>query len=169
MVRSLIVTALIGLFATSAFAQKISVEFDESIEFGKFKTFSIRDGEVVSQSPALNSALTKKRMEAEVERALIARGLSKTSGRPDLNVYFSLGSDPGTKTERRIVTPRGGRTRAVRVPNMQGTLVIDLEDSSTRALVWRGVATEDERDPAKLATKLDDMVKKTVAKYPPKK
>jgi hypothetical protein len=31
------------------------------------------------------------------------------------------------------------------------------------------VATEDERNPAKLAEKLDDMVKKTIARYPPKK
>jgi hypothetical protein len=35
--------------------------------------------------------------------------------------------------------------------------------------VWRGIATEDEPNAAKLADRLDEMVKKTIAKYPPKK
>jgi hypothetical protein len=52
---------------------------------------------------------------------------------------------------------------------MAGTLVIDLRDAETRSLVWRGVAMEDERDPVKLATRLDDMVRRTIARYPPKK
>ena len=57
----------------------------------------------------------------------------------------------------------------MRVPYTEGTLVIDLRDPSTRTLAWRGVATEEERDPTKLAKKLDDMVRKMLAKYPPKK
>jgi len=161
--------AMLAASATAAFAQKVTAEFDESVNFAKFKTFAIRVSDVVSQSPALNSELTRKRVVTELERALVAKGLTKTAGRADLDVSFSLGADPGTKSERRLVTPRGGRARTVQVPNMQGTLIIDMHDPSTRELVWRGVAMEDERDPVKLASKLDDMVKKTVAKYPPKK
>ena len=63
---------------------------------------------------------------------------------------------------------RGLGTRWVRVPYAEGTLVIDLRDPSTRSLVWRGIASEEKRDPIKLEGKLDDMVKKPLKKYPPK-
>jgi len=165
--RLLLVVAILAASAT-ALAQKITAEFDESVNFARFKTFAIRVSDVASKSPALNSELTRKRIETELERALVAKGLTRTTGRADLDVSFSLGADPGTKAERRLVTPRGGRARTVQVPDMQGTLVIDIKDPSTRELVWRGVAMADERDPAKLAARLDDMVKKTVAKYPRK-
>ena len=169
MSRLLLVLAILTAPATAAFAQKVTAEFDESVNFAQFKTFAIRVSDVVSPSPALNSELTRKRIVTELERALVAKGLTRTTGRADLDVSFSLGADPGTKGVRRLVTPRGGRARTVQVPNMQGTLIIDMQDPTTRELVWRGVAMEDERDPVKLASKLDDMVKKTVARYPPKK
>ena len=57
----------------------------------------------------------------------------------------------------------------MRVPYAEGTLVIDLRDPSTRSLVWRGIATQEKNDPNQLAGKLDDMVKKSLDKYPPKK
>jgi len=45
---------------------------------------------------------------------------------------------------------------------------LDLRDPTTRSLVWRAIATEEQRDPAKLQGKLDNMVKKSFDKYPPK-
>jgi Domain of unknown function (DUF4136) len=54
------------------------------------------------------------------------------------------------------------------VPYAEGTLVIDLRDPGTRSLVWRGIATEEKSDAAKIEGKLDDMVKKSLQKYPPK-
>jgi hypothetical protein len=54
------------------------------------------------------------------------------------------------------------------VPYTEGTLVIDLRDPSTRSLVWRGIASEEKSDAAKIEGKLNDMVRKTIEKYPPK-
>jgi hypothetical protein len=59
-------------------------------------------------------------------------------------------------------------TRVVRVPYTEGTLVIDLRDPTTRSLVWRGIAREDKSDATKIEGKLDDMVRKSIEKYPPK-
>jgi hypothetical protein len=129
----------------------------------------VRDGQLNSRSPALNSELTRKRVEAEIERALTARGLAKGTGRTDLNVFFTFGSARRVETETYPAGWRGLGTRVARVPYAEGTLVIDLRDPTTRSLVWRGIAVEQEKDPAKLSNKLDDMVKKSIAKYPPKK
>ena len=152
-----------------ALAQKITTEFDAAVDFNKFKTFAIRDGQLRSLRPELNSELTKKRLEADIERALITRGLTKAAGTSDLNVFYTMGSLPRMETETYPAGWRGLGTRVARVPNIEGNLVIDLRDPTTRSLVWRGIATEEKSDPAKLAEKLDDMVKKAIAKYPPKK
>jgi uncharacterized protein DUF4136 len=60
-------------------------------------------------------------------------------------------------------------TRYVRVPYSEGTLVIDLRDTSVHSLVWRGISSEEKSDATKVEGKLDRMVKKALEKYPPKR
>jgi Domain of unknown function (DUF4136) len=162
------VPVLILLAATGAWAQKITVEFDQAADFAKYKTFAIRDGQLNSRNPALNSELVKKRIEADIVRDLSARGLEMTTGRADLNVRYRFGSARKAEIERYPAGWRGFGTRVVRVPYTEGTLVIDLRDPSTRSLVWRGIASEEKSEGAKIEGKLDDMVRKAIAKYPPK-
>ena len=158
--------ALVGI--GGLYAQKVTVEFDESVDFGKYKTFAIREGRLNSRNPTLNSELVKKRIERDIERYLTAKGLTSVSGRTDLNVWYTLGSTRKVETEAYPAGWRGLRTRVVRTPYAEGTLVIDLRDPTTRSLVWRAVATEEKKDVSKLEGKLDDMVKKSIDKYPPK-
>jgi len=54
------------------------------------------------------------------------------------------------------------------VPYTEGTLVIDLHDARTHSLVWRAIASQEKSDPSKIQGKLDDMVRKSLDKYPPK-
>jgi len=156
------------LAAFGAWAQKVTVEFDQAIDFSKYKTFAIRDGQLNSRNPALNSELVKKRLDADIERNLEARGLMKVTGRSDLNVRYRFGSAPRTELEAYPAGWRGLGTRIVRVPYAEGTLVIDLRDPTTRSLVWRGIAREEKSDAAKIEGKLEDMVKRPLEKYPPK-
>jgi len=162
------VPVLILLAATGAWAQKITVEFDQAADFAKYKTFAIRDGQLNSRNPALNSELVKKRIEADITRQLTERGLELTTGRSDLNVRYHFGSARKAEIERYPAGWRGFGTRAVRVPYTEGTLVIDLRDPNARSLVWRGIASEEKSEGAKIEGKLDDMVRKAIAKYPPK-
>jgi hypothetical protein len=152
-----------------AVAQKVTVEFDEAADFAKYKTFAIRAGQLNSRNPALNSELVKKQIENDIERDLAARGLTKVTGPADLNVRYALGAARRTEIESYPAGWRGLGTRLVRVPYTEGTLVIDLRDPTTRSLVWRAIATEEKSDPNKLEGKLDDMVRKSIEKYPPKK
>jgi uncharacterized protein DUF4136 len=167
-VRRLSITALTLLLASVAAAQKVRVEFDQSADFSKYKTFVIRGGQLNSNSAALNSELTRKRVESDIERALTAKGLTKAEGRADLNVRYHLGTARRTEVERYPAGWRGWGTRAVRVPYAKGTLVIDLRDPASKSLVWRGIATQDKGSASDIAGKLDDMVRKSLDKYPPK-
>jgi len=157
------------LLVTSAPAQKITVEFDQAADFTRYRTFAIRGGQLNSPNPALNSELVGKQIEADIESNLTARGLTKVTGRSDLNVRYTLGTRRNFETEAYPAGWRGLGTRIVRVPYAQGTLVIDLRDPATRSLVWRAIATDEKRDATKLEGKLHDMVRKSIEKYPPKK
>ena len=163
------ILALAALCTFGAFAQKINIEADPAANFSRFHTFTIREGRVNSRSPLLNSDLTRKRLDADIQRFLSARGLTFVpSGRADLNVRYTLGAARKDEVEAYPAGWRGWGTRVVRVPYTEGTLVIDLRDPATHSLVWRAIAREEKRDPAKVEGKLDDMVRKSFAKYPPK-
>ena len=165
--------ALIGLAflaAQTAHAQKITMEFDQTTDFSKYKTFAIRDGRLSSANPVLNSDLVKKQIEADIQNDLTAKGLTMvTSGPSDLNVRYTFGAARKTEIEAYPAGWYGWGTRYVRVPYAEGTLVIDLRDPTTRSLVWRAIAAEEKSDPAKIQGKLDAMVKKSIDKYPPKR
>lgn len=162
---------VLGLLAAQAArAQKITMEFDQSIDFSRYKTFSIRDGQLSSKNPALNSPLVKKQIEADIESDLTKKGLTAASSGPaDLNVRYTFGAARKTEIEAYPAGWYGLGTRYVRVPYAEGTLVIDLRDPTTRSLVWRAIAAEEKSDATKIEGKLDDMVKKSIDKYPPKK
>jgi hypothetical protein len=155
--------------AHGAFAQKVTVEFDRATDFTKYKTFAIREGQLNSRNPALNSELVKKQIEDDIRRFLTAKGLTEVSGPSDLNVRYTFGSARKMETESYPAGWYGLGTRIVRVPYAEGTLVIDLRDPTTRTLVWRTIASEEKSDATKIEGKLDDMVKKSMEKYPPKK
>jgi hypothetical protein len=157
------------LLAPFASAQKVTVEFDAAIDFTKYKTFLIRDGQLHSKNPALNSELVQKRIDADITKELTKRGLAKSlTPQSDLNVRYTLGTARKIETEAYPAGWRGWGTRIVRVPYAEGTLVIDLRDPSTRSLVWRSIAREEKDDPNKIEGKLEDMVRKSIEKYPPK-
>ena len=154
--------------AHRAFAQKVTVEFDDTVNFNKYRTFAIREGDLNSKDPALDSELVKKQIDEQIERYLTAKGLTKVSGPSDLNVLYRLGSARRAETEVYPAGWRGIGRRYVRVPYSEGTLVINLRDPATRSLVWRSIATVEKSDASKVKGKLDDMVKNSLEKYPPK-
>ncbi len=167
--RLCIVLPLVAYAAMPLLAQKVNVEFDESADFTHYKTFHIIDGQLNAKAAALNSDLTKRNIENEIRKRLTEKGLTEVQSNPDLNVRFSLGSARRNEVETYPAGWRGLGTRRVRVPITQGTLVINLRDTARKELVWRAIAVEEKNDPMGISKHLDDMVKKAIEKYPPKK
>ena len=157
------------LAAMPLLAQKVDVEFDESTDFTHYKTFHIVDGQLNAKAAALNSDLTKRKIESEIRKRLTEKGLMEVESKPDLNVRFTLGSARRNEVETYPAGWRGLATRRVRVAYTQGTLVINLRDTNRKELVWRAIAVEEKNDPMEISKHLDDMVKKAIEKYPPKK
>lgn len=161
---------VLGLLAVaSSLGQKVDVEFDESIDFSQFRTFAIRDGGIHSKHPSLNNDVVKKRIVNEIEKRLTEKGLTKASGQPDLNIRYSLGAANRKEVDTYPAGWRGRGIRRVQIRYTEGTLVIDLRDRAARTLVWRAVAVENKNDPAKIADRLDEMVKKSFDDFPPRR
>jgi hypothetical protein len=159
---------LLALAPAALWAQKVTVEFDEGANFAQYKTFAIRQGQLNSKNAALNSELVRKNIETEIRKRLAEKGLMETQTQPDLNVRYTLGSARRREAEAYPAGWRGLGTRIVRVPYTEGTLVIDLRDRMKQSLVWRAIAVEEKSDALKIEGKLQEMVKKSIEKYPPK-
>lgn len=146
---------LLGAMAAVGWAQDVNVEFDEAVDFAKFKTFRLMDGNLNTKAPLLNNDLTRKKTESEIRLRLTGKKLTEvTSGRPDLAVRYALGAVRSTDTN--LIRGRRGRVvGAVKSQTAEGMLTIDLLDGTSRDLLWRAVAVEEERDPAKLQDRLE--------------
>ena len=89
-------------------------------------------------------------------------------GPSQLNVRYTMGTVREAKLE---AYPAGWRYMALASSAFrftEGTLVLDFRDPSTRSLVWRAIARVEKNDPQSVERKLDDMVKQSIEKYPPK-
>jgi hypothetical protein len=89
------------LLVVSAYAQKVELESDQTVDFTKFKTFAVIAGRLNSKNPALNNELTRKRLNADIEKFLGAKGLIPAPSAPaDLNIRYTLGTVRGQEIER---------------------------------------------------------------------
>src|SRR6476661_10792684 len=120
---------LLALAAGIVWAQKVDIESDESVDYSKYKTFRIGEGQLKSKSPSLNSDLTRRKIENEIRKRLIEKGLNEVTGQPDLNVVFRLGSARRNEVEAFPAGRYGLARRRVVTQYTEGTLIIDLRDT----------------------------------------
>jgi hypothetical protein len=132
------------------------VDFDRHTDFSQIKTFALREGKVDSPRPELNNTILLTKIADAIRKELTAKGLKETLNNPDVLLDYNVSAEDFTEQ-------RGGR-----VTSTEGTLVVDMIRRDSRALVWRGVYRDSERNSAKLAQNLPGDVKKFLSQYPPK-
>jgi hypothetical protein len=158
-----------------ALSAQTKVDYDHKVDFGKFKTFSLKAG-TPAQTP-----FGQERLEEAVVAALTGKGWSKAAeGAGDVQVVthaqystqkvadvttFGYGGYPGWYGW-------GGSfgTSSVSVRDIpMGTLILDIVDNSNNTLVWRGMASDTMVDkPEKMKKKVDKALAKMLKNFPPK-
>ncbi|HUN83314.1 MAG TPA: DUF4136 domain-containing protein [Terracidiphilus sp.] len=143
--------ALVSLFAAGILstvsmpAQQIRADYDRAVNFSRYKTYSW--GKVHSENP-----LWVDRIKDSVNSALAAKGWNEV----DSGGSVSIMAMEITETHRTLDTyydsfgggwrwGRGGGfgdATTTEDTYRVGTLVIDLFDSNTKMLVWRGSASD---------------------------
>src|SRR6266567_2306525 len=131
-----------GIFAMLAFAADVKTDYDHKADFERYHTYSW------IKAKASDSLWEGRIMEA-VDSQLAARGWTKVMSGGDASVV-AIGTTTNEPTFTTFYDTMpggwywrgfGGITTATTTVdyNRVGTLVVDLFDSSTKHLIWRGV------------------------------
>ncbi len=162
--------ALLAVLAApaAATAQTVKVDYDAKADFSRYRTFAWSEAQEPAKNPANHIRIT-----VAAERELAAKGLQKAeSGPADVRVRYYSKIEKKLKSSSRQESgtwqPNDLRT-VVDVSRVdQGTLILELSDGESRAVVWRGTAVGVAPRPDLVAEVIDASMKKIVAAYPPK-
>jgi hypothetical protein len=168
-------TALASLCATASFAQQVKTDFDRSIDFTQYKTYSFV--KVHTQNPlwvdrvkaAVNSALAAKGW-AQVESGgtVAITAMEMTKDHRTLNTYYdNFGGGWGWRWGGGFGGGFGDATTTEETYKV-GTLVVDLFDANTKKLIWRGSSSDTLSDKSdKNIKNLNKGVEKMFDRFPP--
>ena len=168
---SLTVALAVVFFSIPALAQKVETDYDHSVNFTQYHTYSW--GHVHTTDP-----LFEPRIRDAVDRDLQVKGWQQVPSGGDVTITAVL-----VKKDRAEYTTFyngfgggwrwrgwGGGMATTTVENIPvGTLVVDIYDTGSQHLVWRGLAHDQLSDkPEKDTKKLEKAVDKMFDKFPPR-
>ena len=182
-IRFLIAGLALGLLAAGGCAgPKVITDFDPSAEFSAFLTFAFTGLTDRDQGGVLDNSLLRKRIEEIVGQQLTAKGLRQVGveDRSDLLVHFWVGVKDKQRVESTGMTtgPYGGRYGGAgyygggvtTYEYEEGTLIVDLAESSKEELVWRATIVAILRgSPEENLELVNKGVAKAFEAYPPAK
>ena len=171
-----VVLVLIGmmfLFAGNSSAQQVKTDYDRNANFGQYKTYSWE--QVKTQDP-----LFVDRIKSSVNAALAAKGWTQVNSGGDVSIvaiqttqnqqtlntfYDGFGGGWGW---RRFGGGGFGEATTTTETYKVGTLVVDLFDTKTKTLLWRGASSDTlSNNSDKNIKNLNKGVEKMFKKFPP--
>jgi len=169
----LVLCGMMFLIAGRSSAQDVKTDYDHNTNFTQYKTYSWE--KVKTKDPlfvdriksAVNAALTAKGW-AEVgsggDVSIIA--IQMTQDQQTLNTFYDgLGGGWGW---RRFGGGGFGEATTTTETYKVGTLIVDLYDTKTKQLIWRGSSSDTLSNNANKNTEnLDKGVEKMFKKFPP--
>ena len=170
------VFALMGmvlLFAGVLSAQQVKTDYDRSANFGQYKTYSweqvkTKDTLDVDRiKNAVNTALTAKgwtMVQSGGDVSIVA--MEMTQNQQTLNTFYDgFGGGWGW---RRFGGGGFGQATTTTETYKVGTVVVDLFDTKTKQLIWRGAASDTlSNNSDKNIKNLDKGVEKMFKNFPP--
>jgi len=164
------VTLALAVAAAACSTLQVNTDYAPGTDFTKYKTFTIKHG------AAARDAIAVQRFELSLANALQARGLLQVPDGADLNVFdhFVLGRDTQLNTYGYGGYGRWGGMGGMQTTQVQeiptGTVVVDLVDTKTNNMVWRGIAKDElstTATPEQRQQKADEVAQQLFANYPP--
>ncbi len=177
--RKLVIAAALALVGAPAFAQDVKTDFDKNANFGAIKTFAVKIG------TSWNNQISEKRVTDEISQTLTEKGWTAaadpakadalvllhgaTEKQKSLNTFYSGGGGYGGYGYRGWGGMGGmGTATTTTSEYLVGTLVVDIFDAKSKALMFRGTATDEISDkPEKNIKKLDKASNKMFKDFPP--
>jgi hypothetical protein len=159
--------------ATTANAQKVYVDFDHHVTFSNYRTFMW-----ISKPHYRSDPVMDERIVDAINSTLMSKGLQFVPEGGDIGVAVHVATRERHTVET-FYTGFGGGWRwhfgsgfgtafTTMEPYEVGTIVVDLFDTRTKEIVWRGVATDSlSEKPEKDTKKLEKAIDKLFRHFPP--
>jgi hypothetical protein len=176
MKKQRILVVLVGLtllFAGNAAAQQVKTDYDRSANFAQYKTYSW-------EHVKTQDALDVDRIKSAVNTALAAKGWTQVDSGGDVSIlaveitrdqqtlntfYNGFGGGWGW---RRFGGGGLGEATTTTETYKVGTVVVDLFDTKSKELLWRGTSTDTvSNNSNKNIKNLDKGVEKMFKNFPP--
>jgi len=173
--------AAMFLLAACAPSLKVNSDYDKSVDFSKYKTFTLY------QSDSSNSAispLNQDRIRNAVIAAMQSKGFVEATGSPDLLVNtvailkdkVALSSNTNYYGYGGVYRPYywgggmgGSSSTTYNIDHYKdGSLIIDVVDANTKKLLWQGIGNKEIDNPIKNPdVEAPNIVNKIMAGFPP--
>jgi hypothetical protein len=161
--------ALVGL-AGCASTASVATDYDRTADFTAPKTYFWREG------TKLPNPLMEERIMQAVDANLQEKGLRRVDADGDLTVTYHASAEKSVDIQTFDTGyPYGcwggcmGTSSTTVRPITTGTLVVDLVDTRTNRLLWRGQGSDTiTDDPAETERKIYEIVGRMFAEFPPK-
>jgi len=156
-----------GALALACSTLSTDVDYDHTVNFGKYRTFQLKEG---TPSPV---TFTQKRIEDAVTSALTSKGWQATASDPSVLVYTHVAlsqQKQWTATNMGGYGYRGwggGMATATETNIPIGTLIVDLVDSQTHEMIWRGIARDQVKTSGDASGRIQNAVTKLFEDFPP--
>ena len=162
-------------------ALKVTSDYDKSVDFQQYKTFTIN--KIDDESKKAVSTLNEDRIYAAVRREMVKRNFQE-SPNGDLLVHTAaIFKDKKSVTANTNYYGYGGYYRpygwgggmgasGYTTYNVQeykdGSIIIDIVDAKTQKLIWEGVGNKEIDKPAKDVEKaINEAIASILADFPP--
>ena len=174
----LIAVAFCALAVMSCATMNVSSHVQSGIDFARYRTYDWGPADALpTGDPRLDKdPFFQDHLLGAVEKQLAARGYERSaSGTPDLLIHYHA------SINQRIDVNRADREhgycyeddcQAGVVEYEAGTIVLDIVDTRTNRVIWRGWAQDSVEDVLnnqdRMAQKIDEAVRRMLARVPPR-
>jgi hypothetical protein len=161
------------LFASRSSAGQVKTDYDRQVNFGQYKTYSW-------EQVKTKNALDVDRIKSAVNAALTAKGWTQVDSGGDVSIV-AMETTQNQQTLNTFYDGFGGgwgwrgfggggfgEATTTTDTYKVGTLVVDLFDTKTKGLLWRGSSSDTlSNNSNKNIKNLDKGVEKMFKKFPP--
>jgi len=173
---------LVAAFAISALGQKVKVGYDKSVNFSKYKTYTLAEPAMPPTRPVLYATVIKS-----IDGELSSKGLQRTDKNGDLTLQVAGGVDFGIAVSggppltssyggappamnATMWTGAGGTQGTLLPPVPEASLELEFVDRSANQIVWSGTVTQalDVERKEKSLELANKAVTKLLKRFPPR-
>jgi hypothetical protein len=176
--RRFAIAAALSFVGAAAFAQDVKTDFDKNANFSAIKTFAVKIG------TTWNNQISEKRVSDEIQQTLTEKGWvaaeadkadaivvlhGATEKQKSLNTFYSGTGGYGGYGYRGWGGMGGmGTATTTTSEYLVGTLVVDIFEAKSKALLFRGTASDELSDKTeKNIKKMDKASNKMFKDFPP--